>query len=280
MERKPQWIRTKFLLPENFSKVSNILSENKVHTVCREAKCPNVGECFSCSHLTFMILGDICTRTCRFCSVKKGIPLPLDGSEIGRIVNVVGVLNIKDIVITSVTRDDIPDGGAEVFAEAIKRIRAKNENVKIEILTPDFFGDVPECILEAMPDIWAHNIETVPELYKNVRPKTDYKHSIKLLKNIKQKRNDILTKSGIMLGLGEKKEQVLNVFRDLRDADVDALTIGQYLKPSKDSVDVCDYLTPDEFVFYKNKSLEMGFKNVLSAPLVRSSYRSNLNEGR
>lgn len=269
----PQWIRTTCPEPGNFNKVSKILEQYNIDTVCRHARCPNIGECFSRKNITFMILGGVCTRRCTFCSVRKGRPVPPDQDEIRRIVEVAGLLGLSYIVITSVTRDDLPDGGAGVFSELVRQLVRRYSGIKIEILTPDFLGIVYEEILEARPYIWAHNIETVPRLYKDIRPQADYMRSINLLKTIKTKGNDILTKSGIMLGLGEESEEVREVLRDLKDVGVDIITIGQYLKPSRDSTDVKRFLAPEEFQWYEQKALGLGFKSVLSGPLVRSSYR-------
>lgn len=269
---KPSWIRTKWPQPKVFNRINSILSEYNINTVCRSAMCPNIGTCFSRNHMTFMILGNICTRRCRFCSVKKGTPLPPDPDEIENIVKVVGILGLSYVIITSVTRDDLIDGGAGVYSSLIRKLKGRYFNIKIEILTPDFSGDAPKEILDISPYIWAHNIETVPRLYKKIRPQADYKRSLSLLKSIKLKRNDIFTKSGIMLGLGEEKEEVLSVFNDLKEIGVDIITIGQYLKPSRESVDVERFLDQNEFNWYRNKALELGFSRILSGPLVRSSY--------
>lgn len=272
---KPEWIRTKWPDSGAFNRINGLLEKRNVHTVCRSAKCPNIGECFSRNHMTFMILGDVCTRRCKFCSVKKGDTLPPNIDEVNHIVEIVGVLGLIYVIITSVTRDDLPDGGASIFADLIHKLREKDTGVKIEILTPDFFEKSYDVLISAMPYIWAHNIETVPRLYKDIRPRADYKRSLNLLANIKAKKNDILTKSGIMLGLGEEENEVLDVFRGLKSVGVDIITIGQYLKPGMENVDVKKYYTPEEFNWYKEKAFEMGFKFVMSAPLVRSSYRGN-----
>lgn len=267
---KPKWIRTKWPEPRPFNRISRILDEYNINTVCRSARCPNIGECFSQNHVTFMILGDVCTRRCTFCSVKKGIPLPPNPNEINRIVEVVGILGLSYVIITSVNRDDLQDGGAGVFSELVRELKERYAGIKVEVLTPDF---VDEGLLEVGPYIWAHNVETVPRLYKEVRPQADYKRSINILRSIKAKRNDILTKSGIMLGLGEESREVLEVLVDLKDACVDIVTIGQYLRPSRDSISVKRFLTPDEFQWYGEKALGLGFKSVVSGPLIRSSYR-------
>jgi lipoic acid synthetase len=275
MKTKPFWIRTKRPDSGAFNRVNNLLERYNVHTVCKSARCPNTGECFSRNHLTFMILGDVCTRRCRFCSVKKGDPEPVNCKEIGQITEIVGLMNMDYVVITSVTRDDLPDGGVGLYCKVIEALKEKHRDIKIEILTPDFYGKCFDDLLCAAPYVWAHNVETVPRLYKEIRPQADYIRSLKLLSEIKTKRNDIFTKSGIMLGLGETESEILDVLCDLRDAGVDIVTLGQYLKPSKESVNVERFLTPLEFEEYRKKAVNIGFKYVQSAPLVRSSYRIN-----
>ena len=277
-QRKPPWIRTKWPQPGEFNRINNILEKYRINTVCRSARCPNIGECYSRGHLTFMILGNICTRNCRFCSVPKGDPLPVDANETDRIVEVTGILGLRDVIITSVTRDDLSDYGAGLFRELIIRLRKRYPGIRIEILTPDFGGIADGGILDASPYIWSHNVETVPRLYGKLRPKADYWRSLNLVKEIKSKRNDILTKSGIMLGLGEKKDEVINVLAHLRDRGIDIVTIGQYLQPAKVNVPVNRFLPPDEFDWYSNQARAMGFGKVMSAPLVRSSYRGGGRE--
>ncbi len=272
---KPEWIRTKWPDAETFNKVNSLLEKRKIHTVCRSAKCPNVGECFSKNHLTFMILGDICTRRCKFCAVNKGLPQVPDPVEIERIVELVALMKMDYVIITSVTRDDLLDGGVGFYCKIVKRLKEQNFSVKIEILTPDFFGKSYEDLIDEKPYIWAHNVETVPRLYKQIRPQADYSRSLNLLNDIKAKKNDIFTKSGIMLGLGEKDNEVLDVLNDLKKSQVDIVTLGQYLKPCKESVDVEEFISPKKFEWYKEKALGLGFKSVQSAPLVRSSYREN-----
>lgn len=273
MITKPDWIRTKWADSGKLAEVLSVLKKYNINTVCRSARCPNVCECFTKKHFTFMILGDVCTRNCKFCSVNKGMPAVPYRDEISNIIKAVEEMDINYAVITSVTRDDLDDGGAGVFAELICKLKEKRPYIKVEILTPDFAGEVYQNIIDSNPYIWAHNVETVPRLYSRIRPMADYKSSLNLLKNIKSKTDDIFTKSGIMLGLGESREEILEVFSDLRSAKVDIVYIGQYLKPSKESIDVFRYLTPEEFLWYGNKAAEMGFKSVKSAPLVRSSYR-------
>jgi lipoic acid synthetase len=277
MITKPQWIRTKWPDGKTFNKVNDLLEDRKVNTVCRSARCPNVGECFSRNHLTFMILGDVCTRKCKFCSVNKGQPQPPDPKEIENIIEIVNLMKMDYVIITSVTRDDLSDGGVGMYIDLVIRLKEKFSGIKVEILTPDFFGNFYDGLVNAKPYIWAHNMETVPRLYRHIRPQADYLRSLKLLSDIKAKKNDIFTKSGIMLGLGEEEDEVLSVLNDLKDAGVDIVTLGQYLKPSKESVDVEKFISPEKFDWYKGKALELGFKSVQSAPLVRSSYRENKN---
>ena len=273
MPRKPPWIKTRWPQPGEFNRINDTLRQYRINTVCRQARCPNIGGCYSRGYLTFMILGNICTRSCKFCSVPKGVPVPLDPDEINRIIEVTGILGLTEVIITSVTRDDLPDGGADLFRFLVVRLKEKYPGIKIEILTPDFWGNADPGILDASPSIWAHNVETVPRLYKELRPLADYERSLRLLKGIKSKRNDILTKSGIMLGLGEEKDEVVSVLARLRDCGVNMVTIGQYLQPDKSSVRVNRFLNPDEFNRYRDQALEMGFTAVMSAPLARSSYR-------
>lgn len=270
---KPKWIRTKWPEPSSFNRVANLLDEFNINTICRSARCPNRGECFSRNNVTFMILGNKCTRRCRFCSVSKGAPLNADPNEIKNIVKVVSALGLNYVIITSVTRDDLPDGGAGMFSDLVNQLKTKFAGIKVEILTPDYFGKPDNGILNAKPYIWAHNVETVPSLYYEVRPQADYKRSIKLLKSIKLKCDEILTKSGIMLGFGEETSEVLDVLCDLRNAGVDIITIGQYLKPSNNNIDVKRFLLPEEFFWYREKAIKLGFKRVISGPLVRSSYK-------
>lgn len=272
---KPEWIRVRCPDPRKSIELDKDLICNRVHTVCRSARCPNIGECFSKGHLTFMIMGDVCTRACRFCAVKKGVPTLLDYDEPYRMVEVIRKWVLNDIVITSVTRDDLPDGGAGFYAYTIRVIRDLIPDVKIEILTPDFKGNRENLgeLFIYKPDIWAHNVETVPRLYPLVRSKAEYKRSLELLAYIKKKDDDILTKSGIMLGLGETEEEIREVLKDLCSVGVDIVTLGQYLQPTRESVEVTRYLLPKEFEYYKRVAYQMGFKKVVSGPLVRSSYK-------
>jgi len=268
--RHPEWIKVKL---SGTHETKKILRYYGVSTVCEEARCPNQGKCFSNNTATFMILGDKCTRNCSFCAVESNTPLPPDTDEPERVANAAMALGIEFIVITSVTRDDLPDGGAAQFAATIQAIRMKKPEIKIEVLTPDFKGDIGalRTVLDASPDVFNHNIETVPRLYPTVRPIADYSVSLNLLKSTKTLRPDIKTKSGIMLGLGERDSEVLSVMQDLRKVNCDFLTLGQYLRPSKRNIPVVEYIEPEVFEQYKIKGLEMGFRAVVSSSLTRSS---------
>lgn len=274
VERKPDWLKIKIHAGSSREEVFQILDRLTLHTVCEEANCPNLGECFSRKTATFMILGKFCTRNCTFCNVQKNKPTPVDPDEPVHIAQAVKELNLRHVVITSVTRDDLPDGGAGHFAGVIREIRRLDVNVAVEVLIPDFLGDknALEMVVEARPKIINHNVETVPRLYPEVRPMAIYKRSLELLANVKELDGGMLTKSGIMVGLGEKEDEVIDLFRDLRGVGCDLLTVGQYLAPSKSHHPVVEYVHPDIFEKYKEKALKMGFKHVASAPLVRSSY--------
>lgn len=268
--RHPEWIKIKSTGTHGTKK---ILRFHGVSTVCEEARCPNQGGCFSNNSATFMILGDRCTRNCSFCAVKSSMPLPVDSREPERVADAASSLGLRFVVITSVTRDDLPDGGAVQFAKTIRALRERDAKIKIEVLTPDFKGDSEALltVLEAQPDVFNHNIETVPRLYPSVRPEADYTTSINVLKTAKKLYHDIKTKSGIMLGLGEKEQEVLSVMKDLRDAGCDFLTIGQYLQPRRENLPVVEYIEPEVFEQYRIKGLKMGFVAVASSPLTRSS---------
>ncbi|MBI4847972.1 MAG: lipoyl synthase [Nitrospirae bacterium] len=268
--RHPEWIKVKLTETHGTKK---ILRHHKVSTVCEEARCPNQGKCFSRNTATFMVLGDRCTRNCSFCAVESSSPLPLDPNEPERVADAASALGLKFVVITSVTRDDLPDGGAGQFARTIQAVRKKNPAIKIEVLTPDFRGNVQalKTVLDAQPDVFNHNVETVPRLYSTVRPQAGYLLSIHVLKTAKQLCPGMKTKSGLMLGLGENASEVLSVMRDLRDADCDFLTIGQYLRPRRNNIPVVEYIRPEMFEQYRIKGLEMGFIAVASSPLTRSS---------
>jgi len=271
---KPEWLKVKLPSGEAYNKIKS-LSEGTTHTICEEAKCPNLGECWDKGTATFLILGDICTRNCIYCNVKHGTPGKVDAKEPEKIAEIVKKLNLKYVVITSVTRDDLKDGGAKTFKVAIKELR-KQTNAKIEVLTPDLKGQAEHIriILSAEPDVFAHNIETVERLYPIIRPKASYKRSVSFLKAIKDIDPRQTTKSGFMVGLGETKEEIIKTMRTLRIAKVDILTIGQYLQPRKDLAKVEKYYTPEEFKEFKEIAYKLGFKYVESSPLTRSSYHA------
>jgi len=279
--KKPSWLSKKITFTRERHEVKGLLSELGIHTVCESARCPNLSECFTHKRATFLILGDLCTRSCRFCAVGKGkigcIPPP-DESEPYRIAEAVKALGLKYVVITSVTRDDLQDGGSGHFVEVIKTLRGQDRTVRIEVLTPDFGGSI-ECIdrvVEAAPDVYNHNVETVPRLYTRVRPEADYKKSISLLSRVKTKSPSILVKSGLMVGLGESKEEVYEVLKDLRACGCDSVTIGQYLAPGNEYLPVFEYITPSVFDYYRKLAEQIGFKYVASGPYVRSSYMAHL----
>jgi len=276
--RKPAWIRAKSPARPEVKKLKNILREHNLHTVCEEANCPNLGECFSGGTATFMIMGDICTRRCPFCDVGHGRPNPLDLDEPLNMANTIKDMGLKYVVITSVDRDDLRDGGAGHFVNCIIETRKAIPSIQIEILVPDFRGrmDVAlELMTTAPPDVFNHNLETVPRLYKKARPGSDYQWSLDLIKSFKAMHPDVPTKSGLMLGLGEEIDEVKVVMQDLLDHGCDMLTLGQYLQPSLDHLPVSRYVTPDEFDEFRDIGLTMGFKNVASGPMVRSSYHAD-----
>ena len=277
IKKKPKWIRTKILDTQNYFKTKEIINKKKLYTVCQEASCPNISECWSKKHATFMIMGDTCTRACAFCNVKTGKPDFLDPLEPLKIAEATKELNLKHVVITSVDRDDLFDGGAEHFSKVIIETRKINENTTIEVLTPDFLRkkDSYKKVVQANPDVFNHNIETVPSLYRRVRPGSRYFESVNLLKSVKEISKTIFTKSGIMLGLGETKDEVLQVMDDLLSANVDFLTIGQYLQPSVKHFPLERYVHPDEFESFKQIALSKGFLIVSSSPLTRSSYHAD-----
>jgi len=277
LKKKPQWIRTKITNSQIFFKTKEIVNKNKLTTVCQEANCPNITECWSKKHATFMIMGDTCTRGCAFCDVKTGKPSPLDSLEPFKVSNAVKELDLNHVVITSVDRDDLEDGGANHFRKVISEIKKNNKKTTVEVLTPDFLkkGDAYKKVLESDPDVFNHNIETVPSLYLKVRPGSRYFTSVELLKSVKIKKPNIFTKSGIMLGLGEKKDEVVQVMDDLRMADVDFLTIGQYLQPTIKHFPLDRYVLPEEFLELKNIAISKGFLLVSSTPLTRSSYHAD-----
>jgi len=275
--KKPDWIRTKITNSQIFFKTKEIINKNKLTTVCQEANCPNITECWSKKHATFMIMGDTCTRGCAFCDVKTGKPSALDPMESYKVSKAVKELELNHVVITSVDRDDLVDGGANHFKEVITEVKKNNINTTIEVLTPDFLKkeNAYKKVLEAGPDVFNHNIETVPSLYLKVRPGSRYFTSIELLKSVKIQKPSIFTKSGIMLGLGEKKDEIIQVMDDLRMADVDFLTMGQYLQPTIKHFPLDRYVHPDEFKELKNIAISKGFLLVSSTPLTRSSYHAD-----
>jgi len=277
IKKKPSWIRSKLTNSKEFFLTKTIVNKNNLVTVCQEANCPNITECWSKRHATFMIMGDTCTRACAFCDVKTGKPGQLDKLEPIKISQAVKKLNLKHVVITSVDRDDLEDGGSNHFFEVINQTRKSNPNTTIEVLTPDFLrkGDAYKKVLEANPDVFNHNIETVPSLYLKVRPGSRYFASLELLKNAKKINKKVFTKSGIMVGLGENKDEILQVMDDLKSADVDFLTIGQYLQPSVKHFPLDRYYTPQEFNELGNIAKSKGFLLVSSSPLTRSSYHAD-----
>lgn len=277
IKKKPKWIRTKIIDTQNYFKTKELINKKKLHTVCQEASCPNIAECWSKKHATFMIMGDTCTRACSFCNVKTGKPNFLDLNEPIKIAQATKELNLKHVVITSVDRDDLEDGGANHFTKVIEEVRKINKNTTIEVLTPDFLrkGQAYKKVAIASPDVFNHNIETVPSLYRKVRPGSRYFASVNLLKSVKEINKTIFTKSGIMLGLGETKDEVIQVMDDLLYAKVDFLTIGQYLQPTAKHYPLDRYVHPDEFKKFKDIALMKGFLIVSSSPLTRSSYHAD-----
>ena len=274
--RKPDWIRVKAPGSPVYNETRNIVREHGLVTVCEEAGCPNIGECWTKRHATFMIMGDTCTRACAFCNVRTGLPGPLDPLEPEGVAKAVEKLKLKHVVITSVDRDDLADGGARHFARTISAIRERTPSTTIEVLTPDFLrkDGALEIVVEAKPDVFNHNLETVPGLYLNVRPGARYFHSLRLLQQVKEIDPDIFTKSGIMVGLGEKREEVLQVMDDQRAASIDFLTIGQYLQPSRKHHPIDRFVTPEEFKSYETIAYSKGFLLVSSSPLTRSSHHA------
>jgi lipoic acid synthetase len=276
-KRKPEWFLIKTPLGENYSEVRNILSSLDLHSVCQEANCPNRAECFGDKTATFLILGDLCTRGCTFCDIKRGRPDRIDKNEPQRVAQAVNKLGLEYVVVTSVTRDDLPDGGASVFAETIRAIRKINPGCKVEILIPDFRGDKKalQTVLEAEPDVINHNIETIERLYGEVRKGADYRRSLELIDRVRRFKPEMMTKSGLMVGLGETIAEIVSAMRDLFQAGCKLLTIGQYLAPSDKHHPVERYYTPEEFAELKRTAMKIGFLGVVSGPLIRSSYRAS-----
>lgn len=271
---RPPWLKVRLPGGEEYAWIKNIVNSGKLHTVCEEARCPNIGECWNAGTATFMILGDICTRSCRFCAVKTGRPSGLDAQEPYRVAEAIKTMNIRHAVITSVDRDDLVDGGAQIFADTIRQIKSSSPETKVEVLIPDFKGDEVslDVVLNAFPDVLNHNVETVPRLYPLVRPQASYSRSLELLD--RAKRRGFVTKTGLMVGIGETKEEVLEVMMDVRKIKCDIITIGQYLQPTREHIPVDRYVHPDEFKLYRDEGYKMGFKHVESGPLVRSSYHA------
>ena len=276
MRRHPDWLKVKIGGGENFIKMKSLLRNAKLHTICEEAKCPNIAECFGSNTAVFLILGDICTRNCKYCKVKHGKPKEINSNEPNEVAESVRELGLKYVVITSVTRDDLDDGGASIFFETVNEIRKLNESCKIEVLIPDFKGKIQSLkkVIDAKPDVINHNIEVIKELFPEIRPEGNYDISLQLLRNIKNNDKNIKTKSGFMIGIGENRDQILKTMSDLRNANVDFLTIGQYLQPTREHIEIKKYYTPEEFDQIRKIGLDMGFEHVESGPLVRSSYHA------
>lgn len=275
-ERKPNWLKVKAPGSENYVRLKHLMRELNLHSVCEEAHCPNIGECWEHGTATFMILGDVCTRNCAYCAVAHGRPPAYDIEEPSRVAEAIAQMNLRHAVITSVDRDDLPDFGAYIFAETIRQIHHRLPSCSVEVLVPDFQGnaDSIHSVLDARPDIYNHNTETVPRLYKKARPGGRYERLLEIFRMAKRYAPDIPTKTGIILGLGETNEEVVEVMKDLRSVDVDILTIGQYLRPSDGHIALDRYVTPEEFRWFYTTGMAMGFKHVESAPLVRSSYHA------
>jgi lipoic acid synthetase len=275
--RIPEWIKVRVHEGEDYRELKELVRSQRLHTVCEEAHCPNIYDCWSRRTATFMILGDVCTRACRFCAVTSGRPTELDIGEPIRVAESIAQLGLRHAVITSVDRDDLRDGGAEIFARTIRAIRRRSPDTSVEVLTPDFQGDreAIRTVVEARPDIFNHSTETVPRLYARIRPKAVYANSLALLRYVKELAPQMVTKSGVMVGLGEETEELLQVFRNMREHSIDVLTIGQYLRPSAKHAEVVRYYPPEEFRELKRAAEAMGFAHVESGPLVRSSYHAD-----
>jgi lipoic acid synthetase len=275
--KRPEWLRVKTSWGENYRHLKSLLADSNLHTVCQEANCPNINHCFGNKTATFLILGKICTRGCKFCDIKRGTPLPVDSDEPRRVALAVKELGLSYAVITSVTRDDLPDGGASIFAQTIEEIKNLISDCKVEVLIPDLLGSFAslKIVLDAKPDVLNHNLETVKKLYPEVRRGADYQRSLNLLRITKDYDRNLITKSGIMIGLGETRDEIVDLMKDLRNVNCDLLTIGQYLSPSKQHLPVLKYYHPDEFAELKTIGERMGFSHVESGPLVRSSYQAH-----
>lgn len=278
LPRKPDWIRVRMSNSPNVQRIKNILRSHKLSTVCEEANCPNLGECFGGGTATFMIMGDICTRRCPFCDVGHGKPNPLDVGEPRQLAEAIAEMKLRYVVITSVDRDDLRDGGAQHYADCIREARSLLPELQIEILVPDFRGRMEpalDILSETPPDVFNHNLETIPRLYREARPGANYQWSLKLLKDYGERNPNVPTKSGLMVGLGESKDELLRVFDDMREHDINMLTVGQYLQPSRDHLPVDRFVHPDEFAEYAEYAYSIGFDHVASGPLVRSSYHAD-----
>jgi lipoic acid synthetase len=276
--RKPEWIRVRAPSSPRFYEIKQILREHRLHTVCEEASCPNIGECFGKGTATFMIMGDICTRRCPFCDVGHGRPLPLDADEPANLAETIAALGLAYVVITSVDRDDLRDGGAQHFVDCIRAVRERSPGTQIEVLVPDFRGRLEralEVLAQAPPDVMNHNLETVPRLYRIARPGSDYAHSLRLLREFKVRFPEIPTKSGLMVGLGETDEEILAVLRDMRAHAIEMITIGQYLQPTRDHLPVARYVHPDTFSMFEREAHALGFRHAAVGALVRSSYHAD-----
>jgi len=276
--KKPDWIRVRASSSPRFNEIKQILRQHQLHTVCEEASCPNIGECFSQGTATFMIMGDVCTRRCPFCDVGHGRPLPLDADEPANLAQTIAALNLRYVVITSVDRDDLRDGGAQHFVDCIRAVREHSPQTQIEVLVPDFRGRLDralEILTQAPPDVMNHNLETVPRLYKQARPGSDYAHSLNLLLDFKARFPDVPTKSGLMVGLGETDEEILATMRDMRAHRIDMLTLGQYLQPTAGHLPVLRYVHPDTFAMFEREATAMGFRHAAVGAMVRSSYHAD-----
>lgn len=280
-QSRPSWLKVKLPAGDSYFRLKALVHGQGLNTVCESARCPNIGECWGAGTATFMILGDVCTRACRFCAVKTGLPPEYDTDEPRRIAEAIRNLGLRYAVITSVDRDDLEDGGAFVFAETIRRTREACPDIRLEVLIPDFRGNLESLgkVVRARPDVLGHNVETVPRLYAKVRPGSSYRRSLEHLRNAKSFGIPVTTKSGLMLGLGESDDEVRAVLRDLRDFDVDIVTIGQYLQPTREHLAVERFYTPEDFNAYRDYAFTLGFRSVASAPLVRSSYRAGQQFG-
>jgi lipoic acid synthetase len=276
-ERKPEWLRVRMPSGENYQRIKNLMQTKKLHTVCEEAMCPNIGHCWGRGTATFLLLGDICTRSCGFCHIKTGRPTWLDEGEPERVAEAVARMQLRHAVLTSVNRDELPDGGAHIFARSIELIHERVAGCSVEVLIPDFKGDraALKIVMDAQPEILNHNVETVPRLYRTVRPQAVYERSLRVLRMAKELDPAAVTKTGIMVGLGETWDEVIEVMRDLRDYNVDILTIGQYLRPTRNHLPIMRYWHPDEFAGLHDEGMAMGFQWVESGPLVRSSYHAD-----